>query len=124
MRRLIEHGRDGTIFFHREVNGPLYFCLIQVAGEGVMEVDGGENGWDYIAGAFPVNSDAEVLYLLPLLLQNQDDVDGAAATEAHQYYFHGPGTQVLTAAVGRAVEMDFYAGRPQGLKMKGIVYAL
>jgi len=86
--RLFQHGRDRTIFFFAQLDGMLDRGGVELAAQLVNQLEPGPYH-GRLGGALAGHDNFERLELLPLFLENDDDIGGRASTERDEEHLHG-----------------------------------
>jgi hypothetical protein len=66
----------------------------------------------------------EVINALALFFQNQNNVNGRAAAQAHQEQLHRASTSVVPANIRGTINMNRYTRQARGFKVKIIIYSV
>ena len=122
--RFFENPGDGAIFVDAHIYGPPHFLDAEVARENVVYVNTRKQCRRPAGGPLILDLYVEAVYGLASLLQDQNDVNGAAAPKRHDDRLHGPRSLAAPPFLGSRVQMDFVAGLIGGKKMEGIIESL
>src|SRR5579863_1176878 len=100
-----EHGGDGTVFFLAQVDGVTNGLLVEVPAQAIEHFDFRPD-LRRRTGSFARNDNFEGFELLPLLGENDGDIDGGAGAKRAEQSFHRAGAVGVRAA---RVELNFLA---------------